>query len=755
MEKVNYRITLDVHKGGIQKKLSGFFTGDVVSRRIAIGLTAGGVSCKLEGDNIAALMYVTKPSGVTNYGKCEIVDNTVYYDVLQADTDMDGIVEMQLKVMSSDMVLYAPRFSLEVQMGNSDDVAVASPQFTALEAAILKANEGKITPKGEWSPEVTYKELDYVTHKDSSFVALKPSVGREPVNGEFWMVSLDGVIDFKLLADGSVPAGDAKQLGGKDAALYAFKDDVANVDKKVAEIANNQIPEEYLEAAVDKYVEDNSAGFATQASLEAVETDLKSDLRKCVGANDIYRVKPFNMQIFNIEGNLLTNTSLLKGNSYITNDNGKIGFTESIELSSYIVPIEGKKYRLNTAIRCAVVSSDKETIVGDVLTNATEVDCTGGSYLIFSIKTTNIDNFYIVDSEKDFVTGERFSIKDEYVDNIFVNGQSLRYILALINGGETAYNFSFTPSGYFNSNLEIVETPNNPEFLNEKISIIGCEKIDLAVYSMSAAFCGFVTSNNEVIETWHENGLTTKQVPPNAHYLCVSHALYRDVETPSLTIYTKGIAEISKKANGVYDSLEKLDCRYKPTTKLHGVKWSANGDSITSNLTGWSYVPVVAEMLGIDDFVNNGVGGARFNALQSQALSETADIITLFAGTNDFGSSDGPTALDTFKSNVESVIDSVKNNTDSRVYVISPIPRFDKTVNSIGVSILDYVNTISEVCVRKKVPFLNLYEQVGITEENYQRYLVDMLHPTTDGKYRIAECIAKFISDMECVYRMI
>lgn len=47
---------------------------------------------------------------------------------------------------------------------------------------------------------------------------------------------------------------------------------------KIDQIANNQIPVEYLEAAVDAYVEENSAGFATQASLDAVEGELKSDL---------------------------------------------------------------------------------------------------------------------------------------------------------------------------------------------------------------------------------------------------------------------------------------------------------------------------------------------------------------------------------------------------------------------------------------------------------------------------------------------
>lgn len=230
MDKVNYRITLDVQKGGVQKKLSGFFTGDVMSRRIAIGLAAGTVSCKLEGENITALMYVTKPNGVTNYGACEIVNNTVYYDVIQADTDVEGIVEMQLKVISEDMVLYAPRFALEVQQGNTDTVAEESPQFTALEEALLKAEAGKIVPCGEWDANTTYLELHYVSHNGSSYVALKPSVGKVPENGEFWM-EMNGAIDFKLIADGSIPAGDSVKLGGKGASYYASADEL-NVERE-------------------------------------------------------------------------------------------------------------------------------------------------------------------------------------------------------------------------------------------------------------------------------------------------------------------------------------------------------------------------------------------------------------------------------------------------------------------------------------------------------------------------------------------
>ena len=563
---------------------------------------------------------------------------------------------------------------------------------------------------------------------------------RKPEVNEFFNVE-----DFNHNAD--VVDEKVKEIETKSDLLTAR----LNVVESLPEGSTNMDAEVIdIRVGADGKTYDN-AGEAVRGQIG----DLKSDLGNYVPVEGVREVKPYNMQIFDIDGNIMSIVSLLKSESYITNGNGKISFTESINWSSYIVPIEEKEYRISKPVRCAVVASDKETIIGDVVADVTTIDCTGGSYLAFSLDTGYINDLYIVDSGKEATRDERFNINDEYSRRIFVNGVSVKNLVAVTNGGEAPYNFSLSTLGYYNNNLELVDTTGYTDFLAEKINVVGCEKIDLTVYAMSSSFCGFVTADGEVIETWHENGLTTKQVPPTASYLCVSHTLNRGVEFPSLSLYYKGVRTIYSSVDGMVDSLEKIECRYKPTTKLHGVKWSANGDSITSNQTGWSYVPVVAEMLGIDNFVNNGVGGARFNQLSGQALSETADIITLFAGTNDFGSSDGATELTTFKSNVESVIDSIKNGTDSRLYVISPIPRFDKSVNSIDLTLLDYVKAISEVCVSKKVPFLNLYEQIDITENNYARYLVDKLHPTTEGKYRIAECIAKFISDMECIYRMV
>jgi len=154
MNKINYRITLDAHKSGVQKTLHGFFAGDVLSRRIAISLVGGSTPCEYD-EITAAIMYVTKPNGVTNYNACTVEENTIFYDVLQADIDTAGIVTMQFKVMSGESVLYAPEFAIEVQAAkNSDTQATTTPTYTALEEALLKAEEyGNVAADAEEAVE--------------------------------------------------------------------------------------------------------------------------------------------------------------------------------------------------------------------------------------------------------------------------------------------------------------------------------------------------------------------------------------------------------------------------------------------------------------------------------------------------------------------------------------------------------------------------------------------------------------------------
>lgn len=73
-----------------------------------------------------------------------------------------------------------------------------------------------IVPKGEWSQSVTYDKLDLVTHNGNTFIAYKSSVGVTPVDGDTWMLVMQGIDpqDIDNIINGTTPVGNANKLNG-------------------------------------------------------------------------------------------------------------------------------------------------------------------------------------------------------------------------------------------------------------------------------------------------------------------------------------------------------------------------------------------------------------------------------------------------------------------------------------------------------------------------------------------------------------
>lgn len=57
---------------------------------------------------------------------------------------------------------------------------------------------------------------------------------------------------------------------------------LADHEEKINKFANNQMPEEYLKKSVDNYVNEHSAGFATDAKLEETESRLSGQIEESV-----------------------------------------------------------------------------------------------------------------------------------------------------------------------------------------------------------------------------------------------------------------------------------------------------------------------------------------------------------------------------------------------------------------------------------------------------------------------------------------
>ena len=365
-------------------------------------------------------------------------------------------------------------------------------------------------------------------------------------------------------------------------------------------------------------------------------------------------------------------------------------------------------------------------------------------------------------------------------------------------GGTTAITPTWTQGYYYNGSLQPVAY-SSMRIAKVDISDYINATLAMTAYASGSAFCGFTDNNDSIIYTWHQTAEASRTIPINAKYLYISQD---DRVTFACSVTSekipKAVAYINY-ANGIkeYDSTKNYIigdlCSHEgalmhcianttgafnsndwqkttfvdefglrdyiyPITKLNGLSLKACGDSITAGSNGPSYVPIMANLLGITNYTNSGIGGAYIGTCYNGA-AVTDDIVTLLGGTNDFGLSTGANTLANFRTSVQNIITNFRtNNQTARLYMITPIPRFDKTVNEYNNTLLDYVNAMEEICADMDVPCLNLYERCGINENNYSTYLKaaqgDLIHPNAYGAMRIAVEIANFVSEMEAIYRV-
>lgn len=170
------------------------------------------------------------------------------------------------------------------------------------------------------------------------------------------------------------------------------QDAIDEVSGKVDQIAGNQIPEEYLAAAVDEYVNNNSAGFATQSNLEETKSQLSSEIE--------------------IQNILFHYPLIFEG--YIRKNTGEFYELSECRTSDYI-PCSGSIYILGTLGYCGSVSiniacyDEDKNFIGEGLKlseettyNGDKLDLlTGTSFIRITQLTTHVDRAKIYLSEID------------------------------------------------------------------------------------------------------------------------------------------------------------------------------------------------------------------------------------------------------------------------------------------------------------------------------------------------------------------
>ena len=85
--------------------------------------------------------------------------------------------------------------------------------------------------------------------------------------------------------NGQTPINDSN-LNHIEQGIKAVSDLSDAQESKIADIANNQIPEEYLQQSVDNYIANNQAGLATKTDINNLDNKLSNEIEEISGTVD-------------------------------------------------------------------------------------------------------------------------------------------------------------------------------------------------------------------------------------------------------------------------------------------------------------------------------------------------------------------------------------------------------------------------------------------------------------------------------------
>ena len=202
-------------------------------------------------------------------------------------------------------------------------------------------------------------------------------------------------------------------------------------------------------------------------------------------------------------------------------------------------------------------------------------------------------------------------------------------------------------------------------------------------------------------------------------------------------------------------------------SKWKNKKWCVVGDSITEvNSTATiRYHDIIKEKIGCTVY-NQGISGSGYVISGGLAIvnrikniPSDSDLITIFAGTNDWGrnlttlGTFSDTTKDTFYGALKLSLEGIINKFPTKkIGVITPIPRNTyRNPNTAGETLEQYRNAILEVCEYFSIPCLDLYKESGFYVGNStfnETYLPDGLHPNNAGHELLAEKIEKWIETL-------
>lgn len=214
-----------------------------------------------------------------------------------------------------------------------------------------------------------------------------------------------------------------------------------------------------------------------------------------------------------------------------------------------------------------------------------------------------------------------------------------------------------------------------------------------------------------------------------------------------------------------------------------GKKWVAFGDSISAGKglddpDTQLYSRLIAKDLSLDlvtgsmhaleglGYTVNNATAAGLHSIPAYINADKntdADLVTVFAGTNDFGRTVAlPLGTMADDANTESFYGRLKFTCDllsskypnALVVLVTPLPRHDCTDGTVGAkepakTLIDYADAIGQVAALYSFPVLDLTRESGMQVRNTTfrtAYMADAIHPNAAGHAKfIVPALERFI----------
>ena len=135
MNYSDYKFTLDVqiHQAQVSVPVSLNDT----ARKLCIGLTDGRKPYTI-ADGCIASFVARKPDGTTIHNNCIIERNTIVYEFTPQTTNVEGIVNCEIRLQKGGVLLVSPQFLIVVdkQVVRDDEIVVSADEVATISAMI-------------------------------------------------------------------------------------------------------------------------------------------------------------------------------------------------------------------------------------------------------------------------------------------------------------------------------------------------------------------------------------------------------------------------------------------------------------------------------------------------------------------------------------------------------------------------------------------------------------------------------------------